>query len=504
MSQMHMKDFGTKVKKLPWRYICPVLTIILFFSFCAILTYDSGHYLSYVSIIEGNAPSSSWDIVRGPIFPFIIYFFNLLFGKTNTGLLIGLFLYYLIFSFSTYKLTSEITNHYKYHKLIQNLIVIILIFNPLIFGYFHVLLTEFVAITLTILNLLIAYKWIFIKETNKKTSILYSVYFVVNIIFCYHLKQPYFIISFVPLLISAIVSIVNNHKKANVIYRLLTVLISLIFLVISIFVWDKTLDLMNADKKTGRDSTSMLGQQLLLAYQIPYDNNNDGKNDQLSTAKAIELIIQEFSKNPFHITKIYLQNYCGLTSMCEITTPNGYDFYSTSNLVGLSTYENTFIGYATYRNEDNISPMKKEMAERASAYASPTNKSTFTNIMNQLIIPANLLFKIATLLPLPTLVVLLFLKHKGKKKNKNKTESNNQLFYLSLLLLITSCSHLFVSAGVGLIIDRYAIEVFVPSLLGIVSTITYGIAILSKKQPSSSPVYRKAIKQTKRKKLIHA
>lgn len=473
------KNFGneiiSKIKNLPWRYICPVLIVALFFSFCAILTYDSGHYLSYVSIFEGNSPASSWDIVRGPVFPIIIHLFNIFFGKTNAGLLVGLFIFYLIFAFTCYKTCKEITAHYKHSKLIQNIVITILILNPLIFGYFHVLLTEFVAITFTMLNLLIAYRWIFVDTTNKKSLILYAIYFVSSIIFCYHLKQPYIIISFVPPFIAAIISIVRNHRKKNIIYRASTLLISIVFLFASILAWNGILKKIGADENTGRDSASMLGQQLLLAYQITYDNDGDGKNDRISTGDAVKIILGEFAKNPLHITKIYLQNYCGLTSMCEITTPNGYDFYSTSNLVGLSTYENTFIGYATYRAENNISTMSPEMTARAEAYSSPPNKSIFANVMDNLKIPANLLFKIAAVMPLPTFIVLLIFKHKDKKKTYNK------LFYLNLLLILTSCAHLFVGAGIGLIIDRYAIEIFAPSLLGLLGTITYIICIVKGK-----------------------
>lgn len=471
-----MKDSGAKIvnriKKLPWQHICPLLVVILFFSFCAILTYDSGHYLSYVSIFEGNSSASSWDIVRGPIFPIIIHLFNIFFGKTNTGLLIGLFIFYIIFAFTCYKTCKEISQHYKHGKIIQNIVIAILILNPLIFGYFHVLLTEFVAITFTILNLFIAYRWLFIDTTNKKSLTLYTIYFTFSIIFCYHLKQPYIVISFMPPLIASAISIIQNHRKTNIFYRILTITISALFLLISIFSWGNILKAFNADEDTGRDSSSMLGQQLLLAYQIPYDNDGDGKNDRISTTDAIKLISSEFFKHPLHITKIYLQNYCGLTSMCEITTPNGWDFYSTPNLVGLSTYENTFIGYATYRTEENISPMKEEMTARARAYNSPPNKSIFANIMANLTIPTNILFKIATLTPLPAIIILFIVRNKYKNKTYNK------LFHLNILLLLTSCAHLFISAGVGLIIDRYAIEIFAPSLLGLFGTITYTICVI--------------------------
>lgn len=466
-----MKNFGASFKNLPWHYICLILIVVLFFSFNVILTYDSGHYLTYVSIFEGKSPASSWDIVRGPVFPLIIHAFNIIFGKTNAGLLVGLFLFYLLFAFTCYNLCCEITKTYKHKKIIQNIVFVILILNPLIFGYFHVLLTEFVAITMTVLNIMIAYKWIFIKDDNKKSLILFAIYFIFSIVFCYHLKQPYILISFIPILVAAIIAIVRNHKRKNVIQRISTILISLIFLIISIVSWGNVLVAIGANHDSGRDSSTMLGKQLLLAYQISYDNDNDGKNDKLSTIDATNLIMGGFFKNPFRTIKIYLQNYCGLSSMCEITTPNGYDFTSTSNLVGLSTYENTFIGYATFREEDNISPMKENMSILASNYSVPKNKSIFAKPMNWLKIPTNLLFKVATITPLLSLVALTIFKLKYKNKKYNN------LFYLNLILLITSCCHMFIGAGIGMIIDRYAIEIFVPSLLGLFGTITYIISL---------------------------
>ena len=81
---------------------------IIFFSFSVILTYDSGHYLGYVSIFEGKSEASSWDIVRGPVFPLIIHLSNILFGKTSTGILVCIFLFYLSFILICHIICKEI------------------------------------------------------------------------------------------------------------------------------------------------------------------------------------------------------------------------------------------------------------------------------------------------------------------------------------------------------------------------------------------------------------
>jgi hypothetical protein len=49
------------------------------------------------------------------------------------------------------------------------------------------------------------------------------------------------------------------------------------------------------------------------------------------------------------------------------------------------------------------------------------------------------------------------------------------------MLLSTAFLHLAFTAGLGLIIDRYAIEAFTPAALGIFGTITYCIVLNRRK-----------------------
>ena len=49
-------------------------------------TYDSGHYLSYLSILSGSKPFVDWDPVRGPVFPLFLFFINLFFGEGLNGI----------------------------------------------------------------------------------------------------------------------------------------------------------------------------------------------------------------------------------------------------------------------------------------------------------------------------------------------------------------------------------------------------------------------------------
>lgn len=461
--------------KISWKKLLPFALCVLFFSFSITITYDSAHYLGYVSIFEGETPASEWDAVRGPIFPIIIHLFGILFGKSNTGILVGSFILYLIFCYFTFKLCQQLTATYKNKTKIQTILFIILTLNPLIFGYFHVLLTEYIAITLTIVNIFISYKWISSNYLNKKQVLVYTSFFIISTLLCYHLKQPYLTISFTPLIVASIIAFISKRNLRNAIYRFGTIILSTVILILSIISWDMILDKIGADQNNGRDSSSMLGEQLLKAYQIKVD----GIEQPISTMKALSVLTGEFTKDPFRITGLYFLNYCGTISICTITSPNGIDYTPIQSFNILDTYENQIIGYSPYRLGPNTFPLSEKLEIYAKNYSlSSIHKSIFSLPMQILQYPTNILFKISLIFcPLSIVVLFIF-------KRKDKKSKYINIFRLSIILLITSLAHIIISAGVGLIIDRYAIEAFVPAVLGIFGTVTY-VYLIKQQIPAS-------------------
>lgn len=477
------KPLFQKLAKLPWFPITIFLIVVIFFSIRLIITYDSAHYLSYVSIFEGDTPFSEWDIARGPIFPALIYIFGILFGRTSAGILIGCFIFYLLFAYLCYQICQTICEKLKHKKLIQNIIFTILVLNPLILGYFHVMLTEFVAITFTMLNIYLAYKWLSQDFKNQKSLIFTTIYIICEIIFCYHLKQPYLIIAFIPFLVSAIIAVVKNHSFKNIIYRFGTLLASIVFLFISIFSWNQILSSSGIDMSSDRSSSSLLSKQLLYTYEITYDKNNDGEPDEASGTDAIAAVVSTIFTDPGNFLFVYIRNYCALTSTCLVVSEDTVNYVSTFQIVWLDTFENTAIAYLPYRPESNIFPMTTELHERAAIYGESTDVSTVAHLIGLFQKPTNILFKISTLGCFIFLIVLVV----AKLKYKNPTTLS--LFHLNLILLVTSFSHMFISAAGGLLIDRYAIEIFIPSLLGIFGTCIY---IIYSKKPISKRKARHA------------
>ena len=164
------KSFKNIINKYH-KTIILLLLVIVFFSFSMVITWDSTHYLTYVNIFEGTSKFSTWDIVRGPIFPYIIYLGFLLFGKTVQGSLLLMFLFYLGFILLVNYFCNII---FDKHKGLKYIILLFCIFNPIIFGYYHTLLTEFVAVTLAMLSCYFANNWW--KADTKKEKIIDSFY----------------------------------------------------------------------------------------------------------------------------------------------------------------------------------------------------------------------------------------------------------------------------------------------------------------------------------------
>lgn len=439
-----------------YRNSIPILLLVLIFFSCSIiLTYDSAHYLSYVTILEGNAPTSTWDIARGPIFPMLISLSDIIFGKTSTGILICTSIFYLVFCAICSIIINELTTTCKHKKRIRRMLLALAILNPLIFGYFHVLLTEFIAITITMFNILIAYRWISLNDKMKKIT--YLLLFTISAIFCYHLKQPYITLSILPLIASIFISIFKNPKRDNIAIQISALIIPLLSLLISICAWNGILNVMNADRTNDRDPSSLLSKQIISTYQIEDTDN---------TSSPLHLLLTTFLKNPVDFSLKYLKNYCGLTSLCKVISENTVDYTATGEIDLIHTFENETIGYATYQRQSNLFPMQDSMQNQASYYSTYISNSIFAKIMRFMQIPTNILFKLCTLLCVPTLIILCISRY------LSRTTGSNPIFYLSFILLFTASFHMLISATT-LIIDRYAIEAFIPSLFGMFGTFLY-------------------------------
>ena len=288
-----------------------VLLVCYFFAYPMTIFWDSGHYATYIPILKGNVPFSSWDMVRGIIFPGLIYLSQILFGETSMGILMLSFIFYIIMLVSVYLMINEVLKDKsdKIKKITKILVLLFVILDPLIYGYYHALLTEFIAISISSLMCYLSLKWMnkdFFE--NKIQYIIYSIVFVVGTVFSWHLKQPFVTITLFPVIIAALLSIIQKHNLKNISQRLITIFACIICLVCSVKVWNTFLAHRGVNTNGDRNVVAGLGNQLLSGINN-YDHYRYSETVDVSLLSKEEL--KKLEKNPTDYLIITINNLEG-------------------------------------------------------------------------------------------------------------------------------------------------------------------------------------------------
>lgn len=499
--------------------------IVFYFEYSVTILWDSAHYMNYVNILEGIAPLNTWDVVRGPVFPMIIFLGNVLFGKTTQGLLMNTFIYYLIMLLFAYKILNYTFDNFNFSpqkkRKLSIAILLFIIINPIIFGFYHSLLTEFVAITLSILSCYLAVIWYDTEiEKNKKKYIIISIIFAFLTIFSWFLKQPYISCGLFPLLVSYIISLFKKRGIKDILYRTLSILFCIICLVFSIKMWNLVLVKMGTDPTTSRNPSVSLGNTLIngLGFtqidssdrikDIDYineesklsnkekeevlqliENNNsyviiniyrdediiasdyiESSDGNISTIDSIIYIIKYFFKEPIQVLDSYLTNYLSIIDIYSTTSEDGVGYKSSKEFDLSFSNEISSISFRPYYyGADNIFYMLPEMRERVNCYEQ-TNY-TFKPINYAMLILGKVflvIFKVSFILLPFVLITATILRCRNKSAIKQKKNLN-----LIIILLGFSFLHILLHTVTGAIIDRYAIPSFITTLLGIILLFIY-------------------------------
>lgn len=496
--------------KKNYKILLLLIGTIFFFTVPINIFWDSAHYTSYVSIFEGVLPWKSWDIVRGPIFPLIIHLSNMLFGKTAMGLLITSYLFYLTFLITIYTILNKTIGEEKTkkQKVLISIIMALFIIDPIIYGYFHSLLTEFVAITISMVNCYIAWKWIDLDlKNNKKCLIFTSIYFIVMMPLSWHLKQPYVSITLFPLLISYILSIIKRRNKSNVLFKTIAVALSFISLISSIVVWNKFLESKNINLNSDRNITASFGKQLVIGlnnYEIKKDkksnikylNKKEKKNlkekdyllvnvytpndklidqtlikknkENISTKDSILFITKQFFKHPLLVLESYSSNYLALIDIYPKTTENNVNYFVDKKIDLNYCHENCAIAFKSHTYSSNLSYLLEDAKNRVINYEQVNDIPVIQKgLLRALSYITKYVFKIVFVI-LPILCVSTIVSI-CKKKNKKY----NKLLEISLILSWYSLLHLLVHTATGACIDRYASPAYATSILAIILYCNY-------------------------------
>ncbi len=215
--------------------VCVVLSIItiLFFAVPIAVYPDSLGYYNYLKIFNGLDSFASWNPLRGPSLPIVLYLSVLFFGSVMFGILMGAYLFFISLLIICFVVLKKVINMLNVNLQTKNIAI-----NPILFGYYHALLTEYVATFFALVSCVLAWRWLKIDFISKKIKyIIYNLIFIFLFIFMWFLKQPYLTIAIFPLLIAGVISILRDFKLKNIVQRIVTIAVCVLCLVFAISGW---------------------------------------------------------------------------------------------------------------------------------------------------------------------------------------------------------------------------------------------------------------------------
>lgn len=513
-------------KKIWGITIGAVILTIIYFSYNIVLGFDSSQYIWLAEMFTPNLDFCNWAPVRSFVFPLGIFLLNTLFGKNETSLLIGTYVFYITMIITIYFMYKNTIQKEEKSKIIKAILIIAFFFlvalNPVIFGFYHVLLTEFASVTIAILTCYLAWNWInFNFKDNTVKYGVYTIVFAILTVCSWHLKQTYILTTIIPLIMAIIISFIQNFKKENIIQRLITLGICIISLIISIMAWNYILKVKNVETDASTSSEGLLGRTIMEGVSVyravpnkeeytqeaiekesritPEDkekiiaiiNGNSEeykgfilldkgtymnpigdrkviytKEKDISVGEGLKFVINTLIEEPGTLFTSYFSNYLGISDIYDVkvTTEYGNYYYIEKNYNPEKITEINFLGYCIYRNSSNALDLPDYYIEYARDYIS-TNKyiEPVNNYMVGMMAPAKNLFRI-TMLLLPFLWILKIIMSFVTNKKYNGTYKRINQFIL--ILYTYAFGQMMMYTILGALMDRYALAPLTATLIG--------------------------------------
>lgn len=245
--------------------------LMLFFAMAPIITFDSGHYLNYLPILNGQVGFEEWDIVRGPVFPVMLNAIIKFFGHSPQGVLSAQYLFFMASLYCVLLILESQVRTQKNVSFVLLIVVVLFFCNPIFQGGFHTLLTEFPAAFVTTLTCWIAWRWM--KRTGRlsKSDAGYALYFIVMSVVMWQLKQPYMGCVLYPLVVVVFCSFINKEMRSGfrALFRLAVIFTSIVCMLISTSAWNSFIDSFGKMDET-RTTQALAERTLVEALPIRY------------------------------------------------------------------------------------------------------------------------------------------------------------------------------------------------------------------------------------------
>ena len=509
-----------KVATVLWIVIAIALTVI-YFSYNITLSYDSCQFVYLSEMFSGKVSFSNWAMVRSFVFPAFIWITSALFGKGVMALTLGTYACYAIMLVIMYLMYKNIIKDNESNILLKMIFIILAIalvpLNPIVLGFYHVILTEFMAITIVLLMSYLAWRWVRVKdfESHKLKYIGFLFAFMILTVLSWHLKQTYILCSTVPLLVATLIAIIENHKFSNIFARICVVLICAGTLFLSIKVWNNVLEKNNVTYKKGHSSQGLLGvtivegvsdyrtisdekynkewidqneditkedkeklisilnkenteyKSFILLKKLEWTNALNKikpvylEGEEIKTSDGIRFVIDTLKEEPKTVFDSYLANYLGIADIWKVRVNLGEDYYYyvERTFDVKQDLEINYLAFNTFKTGTSGLGVPEHWKQYAEEYVSDNkNIKPINDYMLKVSDIAKITFKFS-LVALPILWLIKIIKYFiiRRRYEEEFIGFNHLIFILYSYALASMLMH----AVLGALMDRYAVSAYV-------------------------------------------
>ena len=301
--------------------------------------------MAYFDIFDKELALSQWGKTRGWGFPLFLWCAANVFGNTAYGMNVALFILYALFIICLYLIGKKSISK-SYNVFFRLLFLVFIILNPIVLGYFHIILTEcLTAAIVCMTEIILLFLHIRdVKTKEKKFSILKIVLIICSCIILYFVKQMFFVIPLISYFLLELSMII--HDKRKIIFVFIGTVTTLLLLVISIKTWEMVIADDIGEEIVYQDKTSTIMQQLDIssseAFSVylkkgaiyfeengtdiwVYDNGNVidviKNTENLDT---ISYLLACIKSHPIKLLQGYLDNYLVLANIYQLEVPENY------------------------------------------------------------------------------------------------------------------------------------------------------------------------------------
>ena len=249
--------------------VLSVLLVLLFlvqFSLPLVATFDTAHYHTYLPVFDGSKTLADWDPARPPGYPLYLWVVRHVLGASQQAFVLvqgGLL------ALVVWLVLARIWPKAAGQALGVALLLVLVLLDPLVVGWFHVLLTECLAAVLLVVSCFAAVAWVRAFEAGRpsRLSIASRVLgWTLLIVAGYHIKQSWVFCGLVPAVTAALLVCRRHRTLAVVLTQIAALAVSVSGLAVSIVTWERALPAPEIAYWYDRDSASMLS--ILLAKGV--------------------------------------------------------------------------------------------------------------------------------------------------------------------------------------------------------------------------------------------